>query len=261
MIFGSLARSRTMMQAGERDPACLLIQQLGINQASDIDLESIAQSVGVQVRVGFLESCEARLIGFRDRAIITVARNSDRRRRRFSIAHELGHWHHHRGRMTLCEVLDPSVTATRADPVEREADHYAANLLMPSHLFGASVQRRAHRTLGVISALSHEYRTSRIATMLRVIELNLWPCMMIVQDAQGRIWSRRSSSFLIKEPLKRALPHKVLTMSAKTQQVERPKHTAASDWFVGDASSSVRLTEQCCRAFGSAVLTLLVTCA
>jgi hypothetical protein len=254
----SSAHSRTAIPKPiENDPAGSLVRRLGIARASDLDLEAIARSVGVQVRVGIVETCEARLIGFRDRAIITIGKGGDRRRRRFSIAHELGHWHHHRGRVTLCETNGAHSPTGRSNPIEREADAYAANLLMPTHLFTASLLRRSHRTFGVVSALSHEYRTSRIATLLRIIDLDLWPCMLVVHPAQGKNWSRRSRSFQIKARLKRDC--QPIAALAIERDVTRTKITNPADWFVEQANPGIRLTEQSCRAFGDGVLTLLVT--
>lgn len=79
----------------------------------------------VNARVGYrsLDGCEARIIGKGDEAIITVNANSTYRRKRFSIAHELGHWHHYRGKCLACR-------AEECRPRERSADGYTADLLM-----------------------------------------------------------------------------------------------------------------------------------
>jgi hypothetical protein len=248
-----------ILKESDEDPAGSLIRRLGIGRASDIDLVEIARAVGVKVRVGVVETCEARLIGFQDRAIITVGPGGDRRRRRFSIAHELGHWHHHRGRVTLCETIRTELPIGRSSPIGREADAYAANLLMPAHLFAESLQRRSHLTLGVVSALSHEYRTSRVATLLRIIDLDLWPCMLIVHPAKGKHWSRRSRSFQIKACLKRNLPRSTIITDRAGRDATPTKVINSADWFTPESTSGLRLTEQSCRAFGDGVLTLLVT--
>ncbi len=247
-----------ILSEGSEDPAGSLIRQLGIGRASDIDLEDIARAVGVKVRVGVVETCEARLIGFGDQAIITVGPGGDRRRRRFSIAHELGHWHHHRGRVTLCETSRKDLPIGRLSPIEREADAYAAKLLMPAHLFAESLQRRSHRTLGVVSALSHEYRTSRLATLLRIIDLDLWPCMLIVHPPRGKHWSRRSRSFQTRACLKRNVPRGTIVTDGERRDATPVKVSDSADWFTAEPSG-FKLTEQSCRAFGDGVFTLLVT--
>jgi IrrE N-terminal-like domain len=114
-------------------PAERLLQELGITEPNEIDLEAIAYHVGAHVRYRPLDGCEARIIGRADNAIITVNEHSSCRRKRFSIAHELGHWCHHRGNALVCRVEE----IRPRDPTspERVADAYAADLLMPHYLF------------------------------------------------------------------------------------------------------------------------------
>ena len=73
-------------------PSELLLQDPGVTEPSEIDLEAIAYFVGARVRFRDLEGCDARIVGLGDRAVITVNKLSSYRRQRFSIAHELGHW-------------------------------------------------------------------------------------------------------------------------------------------------------------------------
>lgn len=97
-------------------PAERLLQQLGVTEPDEIDLEAIAYYVNARVRYRPLDGCEARIIGKGDQAIITVNTNSGYRRKRFSIAHELGHWHHHRGKSLS---LVASRSTARAKPSRR----------------------------------------------------------------------------------------------------------------------------------------------
>ena len=78
-------------------PAERILRELGITEPCEIDLEAIAWHLGARIKRCNLGGCEARIIGHRDRAIIRVDRSSHHRRQRYSIGHELGHWHHHRG--------------------------------------------------------------------------------------------------------------------------------------------------------------------
>ena len=111
-------------------PAEQLLQELGVTEPDEIDLEAIAFHAGARVRYRPLDGCEARIIGRGNAAIITVNAKSPYRRRRFSIAHELGHWHHHRGQSLVCRVEE--YRPHHALSSERVADAYAADLLMPN---------------------------------------------------------------------------------------------------------------------------------
>ena len=91
----------TLLTQSER-----LLQKLGITEPKEIDLESIAHYCGASVKFRPLDGCEARIIGRGDKAIITINDRSPYRRQRFSIAHELGHWQHHRGKHLVCRAED-----------------------------------------------------------------------------------------------------------------------------------------------------------
>ena len=68
-------------------------------------------------------------------------------RRRFTIAHELGHWVLHQGGQSSLFCRHASVEAPEAgerqplDPIEEEANHFAANLLMPAPLIAREYER------------------------------------------------------------------------------------------------------------------------
>jgi len=74
-------------------------------------------------------------------------------RRRFTIGHELGHWTLHQGAQTALFCRHGSVVegdeAERPplDPIEEEANHFAAALLMPARLVEREY-RRPDRTFG-----------------------------------------------------------------------------------------------------------------
>src|SRR5438105_3343250 len=116
-------------------PAELILKRLGISQPKEINLEAIAWDMGARVRYRPLDGCEARIVGSADQAIITVNSRSNPRRQRFSIGHELGHWHHDRGRVMLCHADDIGRAAVGLLNPERIADRFASSLLMPAYIF------------------------------------------------------------------------------------------------------------------------------
>ena len=75
-----------------------LIEELGIAEPNEIDIEAIAQYCGATIVYESLKGCEARILGTDTRAIITVNSDSPRARQRFSGGHELGHWMRDRGK-------------------------------------------------------------------------------------------------------------------------------------------------------------------
>ena len=69
-----------------------ILQSLGVTDPKEIDLEAIAWTQRVVVNYRPLDGCEARIIGSSRKAVISVNSRSPERRRRFSLAHELGHY-------------------------------------------------------------------------------------------------------------------------------------------------------------------------
>ncbi|OJV31103.1 ImmA/IrrE family metallo-endopeptidase [Sphingomonas sp. 67-36] len=239
-------------------PAEALLRSLGVTRPADIDLEAIAWSAGVKVRDAVLESCEARIIGYNDRAIITVQRGGDPRRRRFSIGHELGHWAHHRGRSSVCrssEIGNPG----SASQLERQADRFAADLLMPRYLFLPSLAAHRRPSFEAIDALANDYATSRLATALRCLDLAGWPVVLVCHGNGGRRWFKRSPSvpdhWFPREDLDASSSaFTVLFGDAERSPLQT---TGADSWFDQRGAARFRLTEQSVKAHGGEILTLL----
>lgn len=239
-------------------PAEALLRSLGIDAPADIDLDAIAWTVGAKVREEELESCEARIIGFRDRAIITVRKDGDPRRRRFSIGHELGHWMHHRGRSSICrtsEIGNPGA----ASQLEKQADRFAADLLMPRYLFASSLAEMKKPDFEGVDALAGLYSTSRIATSLRMVELGNWPIVLICHSRSGRRYFKRSH--LIPDHW---FPREDVDASSPSFQVlfgtvdrTRPQNVSASLWFDRRDANRFNILEQSVKAHGNEMLTIL----
>jgi Zn-dependent peptidase ImmA (M78 family) len=172
-------------------PAELLLQSLGIFDPHDIDLEAIAYDQGAIVKYLPLNDCEARIIGYGKRAIITVDNRYRPSRMRFSIAHELGHWSQHRGRSLICRTDD--IGNPRRSPVdpERIADSYAADLLLPRYIFIPRANALGITTFENIETLANEFSSSITATAIRQVEYGPEPAILVCHGPTGRKWFNR----------------------------------------------------------------------
>ena len=237
-----------------------LLQSLGVTAPEDIDVEAIAWTVGAKVRLAALESCEARIVGVRDQAIITVRASSSPARRRFSIAHELGHWQHHRGRSSICRSDEiGGGGGGRNPPAERQADVYAADLLMPAFLFEPAASRHRRPSFEAIDELAQTFSMSRMATALRFVDLGGCPCMLICHDQGGRRWFRSSPDWP-----SRWFPREDWDSGSSAMDVlhgskerSKPETIGADAWFDRREAERYTMREQTMKSFGEQVLTLL----
>jgi len=67
-----------------------ILEELGVREPADLKIEAIAEYCGATIIYAPLEGTEARILGYGDRAIITVNSAAPRGRQRFSGGHELG---------------------------------------------------------------------------------------------------------------------------------------------------------------------------
>ena len=170
-----------------------VLKGLGVTAASDIDLDAIAWELGiVGVKERKLDGCEARIVGLGDRAIVSLDPRPIQRRRRFSLAHEMGHWMHHRGRTTFCRKEDIGESPDSAG-VERTANGFASDLLLPRYLVQPLVRRAERLTLSFIKEVADQFDTTRSATALKLLHLGEFPVLIIKYDLTGRRWFQRSA--------------------------------------------------------------------
>jgi Zn-dependent peptidase ImmA (M78 family) len=127
--------------AGER-----LLMRLGISKAQDIDLDAIAWHVGAAVKYRHMDKADATIVGSLKHAVIAVNSSRIPSRRRFSLAHELGHWHHHRGRVLFCAPTD--IGSQKGGPLDPElqADTFASDLILPGYLVRPPAARKCSRS-------------------------------------------------------------------------------------------------------------------
>lgn len=172
-----------------------LLIGFGIEKPNQIDLEAIAYALGADTQYAEMDGCEARIMGFKDRAIITVDDRTGEARARFSLAHEIGHWQEHRGQTLFCTKENIGSAKESAPAKERQADLYAAGLLMPRYIFAPLARDFKAPSFSSIDELAVEFNSSRRATAIRFIEMDVAPSMLICHGPNGRKWFKRSNSW------------------------------------------------------------------
>lgn len=129
---------------------------------------------------------------------IVLQPGQDGGRRRFSIAHELGHYHipKHRGLEGYCADRDMRARFTDAKQREWEANDFATELLMPRKLFAEDARKL---DISIDSAMklgaADWYDVSVMASAWRIVQLTREPAAMVVSTDGQVEWMYRSDSF------------------------------------------------------------------
>jgi len=132
-----------------------------------VDVEKIAEKVGLKI-IAFEFANSISAVLKKRKLVIGVNKNHSSLRQHFSIAHELGHFllGHDLG-VNEDDFVDD--TFDKSLPIEREANIFAAMLLMPKKWVEKSVKEKGME----VPRLAREFKVSEQAMTIRLLELNL----------------------------------------------------------------------------------------
>lgn len=173
-----------------------------------VPVEEIAHSVDItDITLINTDSFEGGLVTDRNKSegVILVNRRSGRRRKRFTVSHELGHFLMplhlpDNGTEFMCTASDmrrsaSSKTLDRATRMEIEANLFAANLLMPTVPFRRDLSQSAAPDITLILQLCRRYDTSKEATARRFCELIDTPTAVVFSRNGRFLYAARNREF------------------------------------------------------------------
>ena len=212
--------------------AAALRDELQISGCANVD--AVAKTLNLEIREIDLSGCDGALLrSSADTAGIIAVRRSIREtgRKRFTIAHEIGHRILHAASVA-CTQSEIGNWTSSATNVEREADEFAAELLLPSREL-VSVVNRTSPSLQVIQDLAREYQASLSASAWNFCDVVNVPCAVIWSTREVIQWSRRSDSFRFFLRRGSRVPDASYAMAAfRDQQFPtQPEPVAAHEWI------------------------------
>lgn len=156
-----------------------ILSRAGSNRLP-INPEKIAVMLGLEIKKGDLGKGASGLLAIR-KGIGTIGIQHDDPlvRQRFSAAHELGHYLLHRGSSSLFIDKEYKVmyrdqaSATGTVKQEREANAFAAALLMPQTFLKRDFEDLDFSDEQAIQKLAKRYQVSELAMTYRITNLNL----------------------------------------------------------------------------------------
>ena len=177
-----------------------LCAKLDIRSADDIHVGRILDAFGASLTYGDTGTGDGRIVRAGKVALICVnIALEGTPRGRWTAAHELGHLILHEGYDAFDRLHGTGPKMPQDYQADREADAFAAELLMPERLFAPRCKDR-RPTIDSIVALAAEFGTSLTATAKRYAQYASAACALVeckIVPEKGAIISQseRSSAF------------------------------------------------------------------
>lgn len=178
------------------DDCGLLDEPLGLS------CEDIALARGVTaIQAIKIDGSQGRIMIDKNDAIISYNKGiTHEGKKRFIIAHELGHFELHKDLFNEKIHTDDNKSLSEwfsKGEHEREANEFAAELLMPSHLFINEAKGKPFN-FSLIKNIATKFQSSITSSLLRYRVLGDYPIAIVYSD-RGRIkWSSFSDDFCLK---------------------------------------------------------------
>lgn len=238
-----------------------LLQNYGVAEPEEIDIEAIAFDQGATVKKRKLDGCEARIVGRGGKAIITIDPTAHVDRQRFSLAHELGHWVQDRGVVSAdCKKSDIGPNKAIGNGKETAANYFASQLLMPDYLFRPLCEKKP---LNFVTAamLRARFRTSLTATAIKLVRVGNSPGMVVCYRKGKLEWCIPGPDVpRVLQPCK--------LLDSDTQAYEllhgkidmdeiKPRKIGAESWIDHDDADCYTIVEHAIRVSSDTVVTLL----
>ena len=193
-----------------------MLDECGIDDPTSIPLELIVAGRGATLRYAELAGSDGRIVRGTSKAIITINSAIEYEgRRRFTIAHELGHFEMHRH---LEHHFDTEATLQyfQEGHQEAEANAFASELLMPSALFSKACEGKKFGP-DLLRSLAERFSTSITSTAYRFLEYGNHP-ICLIYSCKGKVvfWKRPEN-----------YPHFIINCT----KLAPPEGTVAREYF------------------------------
>lgn len=175
-----------------------ILTELYIDSIDEINLEEIASYYDILVQEIPLKNADGRIVFGKNKAIITLNRNIDYSgRKRFTFAHELGHFFLHRSSITIHNDNELTLETFKNGSQETEANQFASELLMPSFLFSKYADKKSFSP-ELLRELSTIFQTSITSSAFKYQEIGKHPIFIFYSKNNKIEYWKAPSDYYIK---------------------------------------------------------------
>jgi Zn-dependent peptidase ImmA (M78 family) len=168
-----------------------LLIRCGIENPSEVAIEDLINFHDGIVQQLPLENCDGRMVMKNGRSIVSLNSNIEfPQKKRFVLAHELGHIILHGGKEATFSDDYATLEAYKNGPQEIEANEFASELLMPEPLFKDACFKKTFSP-DLLRGLAENFNTSITSTVYRYVEFGNHPiCAFYSKDGKLEYWKK-----------------------------------------------------------------------
>jgi hypothetical protein len=186
--------------------AKMLLQEIGFDEITEIPMDIFVAALGATLIEEPLTNSDGKIIRGNTKTLIKV--NSDikfEERKRFTIAHEIGHYilHNkleldvHNETSNSLNWFNSAEQQAKKGIQEWEANDFAAELLMPEALVRKETFRKKFSP-DLVKQLSTRFKTSITSIIYRLLSLDIYPLFVVfISSGIVRYWSK-SNNFWVR---------------------------------------------------------------
>lgn len=237
-----------------------ILRSCGLTHPTDLSIETIAYAIGIDgVQSIPLYGAEGRIMARKGKFLISYSDALKHEgKRRFVIAHELGHFVLHRSMLERENVhTDRSRSFKDTSGQEAEANAFASELLMPAYLLSDTHFAKVP-TVKQFQDFAEDFKVSLMALCIRYCEIGSKPSCLVISKKRIVEWSKTSPDFpypfikpgfAVDRTSLAAAFHDGLTPSVSRKKI------AGNYWFGSNCEGE--LTEQAYKIGRDTIVTLI----
>jgi len=174
-----------------------LLSNCGLDEITDLEMDLFVAGLDAMLIEEELTNCDGKIYFGNNKAVIKVSSIIQfPERKRFVVAHEIGHLIMHRN-MQLPDdtfsnfnIIAGMEKALKNGKQELEANEFASELLMPTKLFLKEAKAKRFSPL-LIKQLAQRFKTSLTATVFRYLQFDLHPiCLVFIENGKVKYWKK-----------------------------------------------------------------------
>jgi len=171
--------------------AIKLMKEIGITDPNQIPIELIASGLNATIVAKKLSNSDGRIVFGDKRTIITINSNIEYEgKRRFTIAHEIGHLIMHRNHFQIHQDNDATLEYFQKGNQETEANEFASEILMPENVF-RRISDEYEFSPALLNHLANYFKTSITSIAYAYFNYGIHPiCLIYSHNNTVKYWMR-----------------------------------------------------------------------